>query len=191
MDRIFEPFYSTKPRHLGTGLGLSTVYAIVEKSHGDIAVRSRVGEGTTFEIALPLTERMPIEVSPVDDVAAMPSGGETVLVVDDSAPVRTVVCRMLRKQGYEVLSAGSGLEALRQVQDYQSEIWLLLADVVMPGMSGPEVAFKIRELRPDIKVLFMSGHTGDEVRSEALRDLDAGFIQKPFKLSQLLSHVRM
>ena len=187
---IFEPFYSTKPRHLGTGLGLSTAYAIVEKSNGQVSVESAPGEGATFKITLPLTDRVPELVAEIEDKLPVLRGNETILVVEDNPPVRNVTCAVLRKHGYHVLSASSGKEAIRLVKDHQSEIQLIIADVLMPEMSGPETVQNVRDLRPDIKVLFMSGHTGEEIRDGKIEELQAGFIQKPFKLSHLITRIQ-
>ncbi len=187
---IFDPFYSTKPRHLGTGLGLSTAYAIIEKSNGQISVESAPGRGATFQIVLPLTDRVPELAAKTEDKRPVVIGHETILVVEDNPPVRNVTCGILRKHGYHALSASSGKEAIRLAKDHQSEIQLIIADVLMPEMSGPETVQNVRELRPDIKVLFMSGHTGEEIRDGKIEELQAAFIQKPFKLSHLIMRVQ-
>lgn len=188
--RIFEPFYSTKPRHLGTGLGLSTAYAIVEKSNGQLSVDSTPGQGTAFQITLPLTDRVPKLIAEMKDHSPVLRGHETILVVEDNPPVRNVTCGILRKHGYQVLSASSGKEAIRLAEDHQSEIQLILADVLMPEMSGPETVENVRKSRPSIKILFMSGHTGEEIRDGKIEELRAGFIQKPFKLSHLIARIQ-
>ncbi|MDA7936340.1 ATP-binding protein [bacterium] len=188
--RIFEPFYSTKPRHLGTGLGLSTAYAIVEKSNGQVTVKSAPGQGATFKITLPLTDRVPELIAEMENHGPVLRGHETILVVEDNPPVRNVACGILRNHGYQVLSASSGKEAIRLAEDHPSEIQLILADVLMPEMSGPETVEYVRKSRPGIKILFMSGHTGEEIRDGKIEELQAGFIQKPFKLSDLIARIQ-
>ena len=190
LARIFDPFFSTKDRNLGTGLGLSTVYTIVKKSAGKISVASQPGRGATFQIHIPLTDVLPDVLPETEDATSVEPGDATILIIEDSAPLRHVACRVLRKHGYHVLSAESGQEAVHQAQDYQSEISVILADVVMPGMSGPEAVREVRKARPDVKILFMSGHTGDAIHEDAIAELGAGFIQKPFKLGRLLARIQ-
>lgn len=190
LSRIFDPFFSTKDRALGTGLGLSTVYTIVKKSNGEISAASQPGRGATFQIVLPLTDIPPKVLLKTEEATQAEPGDATILVIEDNHSVRNVACRLLRKHGYHVLSAESGQEALQLAQDYQSEIRLILADVVMPGMNGPETVREVRKSRPDAKILFMSGHTGDAIHEEAIAELGADFIQKPFKLSHLATRIQ-
>jgi PAS domain S-box-containing protein len=188
--RIFEPFFTTKALGKGTGLGLATVYGVVKQSGGWIWVDSAPGAGTTFEILFP-------EVSPATETPTVtkPSvrsgrGHETVLLVDDEEDVRTVLCDSLAAQGYNVLSAGSGQEALAVASKHAGKIDVLITDTIMPGMDGPKLAKALREARPETKVLYISGYTEDAslfgsglLRSEA-------FLQKPFPLDSLSQKVR-
>ena len=157
---LFEPFFTTKPRGQGTGLGLATVYGIVKQSGGHVAVRSAPGEGTAFDVLLPLV------CDPPDAVASMPSvarpvGNETILLVEDEAPLRRLIREVLTSSGYAVLEACDGDEALRTIarraQD-DDPIDLVLSDVVMPGMSGRQLATRVRGKWPAARVLLMSGY---------------------------------
>ena len=159
-QRIFDPFFTTKAHSKGTGLGLSTVFGIVKQSGGEIEVKSQPGRGATFTIRLPRTD----EVAPVETVGPVrssPRGCETILLVEDDEHVRASVRRILERSGYEVLVARSGTEALSLQQEFSGTIQLLLTDVVMPGMTGVELADSIAATRPHIKLLFMSGYTSD------------------------------
>jgi hypothetical protein len=194
MDRetqshLFEPFFTTKERGKGTGLGLSTVFGIVQRSHGSIWVYSEVNLGTTFKIYLPSVEH---EL----DVAAPPTprvrleGTETILMVEDDDSVRAVACEILRRLGYRVLEARSAAEALLQGQEHEGRIHLLVTDVVMPHMSGPELAARLRETRPDLKVLCMSGYTDENVVRHGVHEGQLAFLQKPLTPSLLARKVR-
>jgi CheY-like chemotaxis protein len=189
-NRAFEPFYTTKPRGEGTGLGLATVYGIVMQSGGFARIYSDEGVGTTFTILLPT---VPEEDHPLDEVAAHAAedlgGGETILVVDDEAGLREVARRILTRNGYEVLLAGSGADAIEIAQSHEGTIDVLLTDVVMPRMQGPEVAQRVKAIRPSIRTIFMSGHAKPVLEAEDILGTDFIFIEKPFDQSDLLVKV--
>jgi PAS domain S-box-containing protein len=179
--RIFEPFFTTKALGKGTGLGLSTVYGIISQSEGFVQVQSAPNQGTTFYLHFPAVDHIsPLAGAPE---TALPQGAgsrETVLVVEDETMVRDLIRRVLETCGYEVLEAMEGEEALRTAEAYPGPIHLLLTDVVMPRMSGRELAEQFRQLRPDTQVLFMSGYTDDAVLRHGLAGKEASFLQKPF-----------
>jgi two-component system cell cycle sensor histidine kinase/response regulator CckA len=186
--RIFEPFFSTKgPK--GTGLGLATVYGIVKQSNGEIAVESAPGRGTRFDIYLPLVEPVdaPLFLEPSKSPAE--GGPETILVAEDDPGVRAAARRILAGGGYRVLTASNGEEALALSRTHPTHLHLLLTDVVMPGMGGPELAAAVRPERPGMKIIFMSGYAGEAVRKEPGVRAHA-FIQKPFTPASLLRAVR-
>jgi signal transduction histidine kinase/CheY-like chemotaxis protein len=187
--RIFEPFFTTKEPGKGTGLGLATVYGIVNQSSGYIHVDSALGTGTRFEIYLPLTQQQaPAVSSPALHTAQAPHG-ETVLLAEDEEAVRTLTCEFLQSAGYNVLTATDGAEALEIAQRLGSSIHLLLTDVVMPHMRGPELAERLRSLLPNLKVVFISGYS-EELHGSAGLPEDAVFIQKPFSRELLLQQLR-
>ena len=190
LQRIFEPFYTTKPHGTGTGLGLATVYGIVQQSHGFIQVSSQVGEGSTFRIYLPHTDCVP-EAEPVSVQGSRSEAATraTVLVVEDQDNVRGLACGVLRRQGYRVLEAGSGAEALAVCAREANAIDLLLTDVVMPGVSGPELAAKLCESIPDLRVLLTTGYAPDKIASEIAGNPD-NYLAKPFTPEELLEKVR-
>ena len=188
---IFEPFITTKEPGRGAGLGLFTCYGIVSQNHGHISVQSEPGKGTTFEVYLPRVDEPHPFVAPRDESSSLPSGKETVLLVEDERMVREAVARVLRQQGYIVLEAAGGAEALKLAQGYGGQIIeLLITDVVMPVMSGRELADRIRETRRSIKILYTSGYTGDTLGVIDLGERDTAFIGKPFTPSELARKVR-
>ena len=192
-QRIFEPFFTTKQRGKGTGLGLASVYGMVKQSGGDIWVYSEPGKGTTFKLYFPKVADAVSEANLDPSREAERQGNETVLVVEDEKPVRDLTVRMLQQLGYSVLSAASGEEALDISHSFGSKIALLLTDVVMPQMSGRQVADALLAARPDLKVLYLSGYTGHTVIHHGV-DGDLNFLPKPFtrealskKLDEVLS----
>jgi CheY-like chemotaxis protein len=191
MSHAFEPFFTTKQPGKGTGLGLSTVYGIVKQSGGWIWVYSEPGRGTTFKIYLPrVQEEAAVEVPEKRVEAPVTHGGERILVVEDDAMVRRLITQALRKQGYDVIESSSGAAALQMVEGDDGPLALLVTDVVMPGMSGLELAENLRRSRPAIQVLFMSGYTDDAVVRHGLLDAAMAFLQKPFTPSGLARKVR-
>jgi CheY-like chemotaxis protein len=188
-SRIFEPFYTTKGPGKGTGLGLATVYGIVRQAGGTIAVESEPGRGTSFRIFLPAIEERPTPAeSAAIDVA--PRGSETVLILEDEVGVRDVSAAMLGMQGYTVLVAASGADAVRLAADHPGPIHLLLTDVVMPDVGGRALAQVIGRRRPGIRVLYMSGYTDDAVLRSGVEAARDSFIQKPFTPLSLARRVR-
>jgi two-component system cell cycle sensor histidine kinase/response regulator CckA len=187
--RAFEPFFTTKEQGKGTGLGLATVYGIVQQSGGHLSVHSEPGLGTTFTICLPLEE----EAAACKQAEPSPTprpGRETVLLVEDEDFVRQIVQRVLEDQGYTVLSVDSGEKGLRVAEAKGGAIQLLVTDVVMPGMSGPQLAAELQSRYPAIRTLFMSGYTGDFLTRHGVTAPDAEFLAKPFTLQALAAKVR-
>ncbi len=163
-SHIFEPFFTTKEQGKGTGLGLATVYGIVKQSGGYIWVYSEPGHGTTFKIYLPKVEAAAESPLYVEQCEELPRGSETILVVEDDASLREVTCEFLQSSGYIVISAGLPEEALRLAKCHNGPIDFLLTDVIMPGMNGRELATRLSELRPGMKVLYVSGYADGVVR---------------------------
>jgi len=184
--RIFEPFFSTKERGRGTGLGLSTVYGIVKQSGGHIWVHSELGRGTEFKIFLPRIESNVRGTGERVLSAAPPRGSETVLLVEDEERVRMAARRILERHGYRVLEAGDGEQALRISTDHDDVIHLMITDMVMPRMSGDELAQKLVARRPAMKVIYVSGYTEDAVTRREVLDASSAYVQKPFSPSSLL-----
>jgi two-component system, cell cycle sensor histidine kinase and response regulator CckA len=188
--RIFEPFFTTKEKGKGTGLGLSTTLGIVRQSGGAIDVTSRVGVGTTFHVYLPRTER-PIHSNPSTPPSRTRSGGwETVLVVEDEEQVRALARTVLDREGYRVIEAENGEQALSALEEHGGEIHLILTDVVMPRMGGNELIARVRERRPELKVLFMSGYADHELLPAGIIDPDVALLAKPITPSSLSRKVR-
>ncbi|MBI1726218.1 MAG: GAF domain-containing protein [Candidatus Rokubacteria bacterium] len=187
--RMFEPFFTTKEVGKGTGLGLSVVYGIVQQSGGAIAVESEPGRGSTFRIYLPRSAAPPApEAEP--RVPVVPRGSETILLVEDEADLRTLALELLQGQGYVVLEAGDGAEALRICDAHAGPIHLMVTDVVMPGMSGTEAAARARSRRPEIRVLYMTGYTEDNIIRYGLPRSSTRLLQKPFSPDTLTRAVR-
>jgi len=189
--RIFEPFFTTKKSGEGTGLGLSTVYGIIKQSGGHIWVYSEPGQGTTFKVYLPRVEDGATSRPSQDAVdSADLEGSETVLVVEDDETVRKLVERMLQEHGYGVLGARRGEEALQLCVQHEGGIDLLLTDMVMPGMNGRELSERLTTLRPELKVLYMSGYADRAINRRDLITPETPFLQKPFSPEELLRQVR-
>ena len=188
--RIFEPFYTTKASGKGTGLGLATVYGTVKQSGGYIWVYSELGLGTTFKIYLPLVEGKETQDSKTAGSAKCPYGCETLLLVEDEAAVRDGERDFLVRQGYRVLTAQNGQEAIRVSREHQGPIHLIITDVVMPEMGGAELAQQLSGERPGVKVLFMSGYAESAVLARGEIDTKRCFLQKPFSLRALARKIR-
>ena len=192
MEKIFEPFFSTKELGKGTGLGLSTVYGIIKQTGGFIYPESEVGVGTTFRIFLP--RHIPAEGEVPQKEAERPvqdlTGHERILIVEDEDSVRSFSARALRTTGYEVFEAASGDEALEVLAELEFNIDLMISDVVMPEMDGPTLLGHVREKRPDLKVIFVSGYAEESVRQDIADDMSVEFLPKPYSLDQINSKVK-
>jgi len=189
-SHIFEPFFTTKVTGKGTGLGLATVYGIVKQSGGYIWVYSEPEQGATFKMYLPRVDALPEPPRPAVAPAADCRGAETLLVVEDEEGVRTLVRDYLQMNGYTVLEADRGDEALRIACEHSGEISLMITDVIMPGMNGRELAERMLILRPAMKVLYMSGYAETAVYRNGTLAPGAPFLQKPFGPPDLGQKVR-
>jgi len=189
-DHIFDPFFTTKEIGKGTGLGLSTVYGIIKQNNGFIWVYSVPGQGTTFKIYLPKlkedAEAEEKERIPVGDL----NGSETVFIVEDDDKLRNLTRKILERYGYSALEAENGEDALRFSEEYEGQIDLILTDVVMPKMSGKELAEQLKSLRPEIKVVYMSGYTGNAIVHHGILPPWLNFLEKPFTPECLARKVR-
>jgi two-component system, cell cycle sensor histidine kinase and response regulator CckA len=186
--RIFEPFFTTKQEGMGTGIGLATVYAIVKQSGGSIHVDSAPGAGSQFHVFLPLIDQTP-RVSGPRQAPAPIGGNEKILIVEDRAPLRLLTKRWLEADGYDVCEAVDGQDALAKFKEHGSSLDLLVTDVVMPVLSGRKLALAIREVAPDLPVIYMSGFDSEPYRDVSLATSDV-FLQKPFTREELLTKVR-
>jgi len=190
-DHVFEPFFTTKAKGKGTGLGLATVYGIVQQSDGHIHVSSKPGRGTTVKVFLPRAPAdQQVEAEAVKPADKPCRGSETVLLVEDESSIRIMMGRELQNQGYQVLEAEDGADALKRAREHRGPIDLLLTDVVMPRLGGRELAEELTAVRPQMKVLFMSGYTDDEIVRHGVLRARTAFIQKPFAPSELARKVR-
>jgi two-component system cell cycle sensor histidine kinase/response regulator CckA len=190
MTRLFEPFFTTKEVGKGTGLGLSMVYGIVQQSGGAVAVSSTVGNGASFNLYLPMAKADAPSMEGSESNGNHGGGGnETILLVEDEEGVRNLVKQILSAEGYTVLEAGGGEEALLAEEKHEGPIHLLLADFIMPEMNGREVYAAISPRRPGIKVLYMSGYTGDAFVRHGVETSGSEFLQKPFSPSALTDKV--
>jgi len=195
LARIFDPFFSTKELGSGTGLGLSTVYGIVKQTGGFVFVDSCPGRGAVFEIYLPSCEATDASISGRPDASELSAGKDltgcgTVLLVEDEDPVRKFGARALRNKGYKVIEAESGEAALEVIRNAAEQVDLLITDVVMPRLDGPGLVREVREIRSDIKVIFISGYAEDAFRQRLDSDSDIDFLSKPFSLKQLATKVK-
>ncbi len=188
---IFDPFFTTKPQGEGSGLGLSTVYGIIKQSGGQIDVQSELNRGTTFTITLPAAPPLPARQDAVDAQGPPRSGGEVILVVEDDDQVRTVVSKGLPRLGYEVLVVRNAEEALALVDKHPGRIDLLLTDVVMPGLSGPQLADRLAHRRPETRVVFMSGYPEAQDPALGFSLNGRSYLQKPFALAELAEKIRL
>jgi two-component system, cell cycle sensor histidine kinase and response regulator CckA len=188
--RMFEPFFTTKQAGEGTGLGLATVYGIVKQSGGHILVETAVGQGTTFTVLLPRSVGEAAAEPPEPTRRVSAPRGATVLVVDDEDAVRMTVRRLLERIGYVVLCATGPEDALRSAKAFEGDIHVVISDVVMPGMSGPELVRRLAEARPEMGVVFMSGYTEEGIRLHGALDRGMAFLQKPFSQEELSACVR-
>ena len=189
--KIFEPFFTTKDINKGTGLGLSTVFGIVKQNDGAILVESEEGKGTEFKIYLPqiISEIKEEEIVKVEP-ESLPTGNETILLVDDEDSIRDFLAEILSEQGYKVFEASNGEEGLQVFNECNENIHLLISDVTMPKMGGPELANELRKLQPNIKALFISGNVEDKYINEQTADPNTSFLQKPFTYDSIISIVR-
>jgi CheY-like chemotaxis protein len=189
LARIFEPFFTTKEKGKGTGLGLSTVFGIAHQAGGTVWVYSELGKGTTFKVYLPRVDAEVEQLTPPQAPTTL-RGSETILLVEDDDQVREVAKSILRKAGYHVIEARHAGEALLHTERHPGAIHLLLTDVVMPQMSGPELAKRLASVRPDMKVLCMSGYTDDSIVRHGVLESQIAYIQKPITPETLSRKVR-
>ncbi len=190
-EKIFDPFFTTKTKGKGTGLGLSTVYGIVKQHHGSIRVESVPGQGTTFQLFFPAAANMPMGMARSEDVRQprqMPISS-TIMVVEDEAMVRDLAVSILKRQGYQVLSADSGAACLQRLASHSGPLDLLLTDVIMPGMNGRDLYRAVRHQFPHVNVLYMSGYTDNVILHHGVLEEDIHFIEKPFSVDGLIAKV--
>ena len=193
LERVFEPFFTTKPREYGSGLGLAIVYGIVQQSGGHITVESTPGQGTTFSLylpyAVPLSEPDVAPEEPAEETS-IPRGRETILVVEDDELVRGITVRSLRALGYRILLAEDGEDAMKVVERHAGDIDLVVTDVAMPRMGGPELADKLTARNPSVKVLFVSGYSEQDLSQRVVLASNRAFLDKPFTASMLARKLR-
>jgi CheY-like chemotaxis protein len=189
VERIFEPFFTTKEPGRGSGLGLATVFGIVKQSGGFIRVESEPGRGTAFEVCLPRTLDVPAAARPMSRTSAS-QGTEKILLVEDDPRVREVTSRALRSGGYEVIAAKGSVEAADLIAREPSPLHLLITDVVMPGLGGRNLAHQLRQARPDLRVLFISGYAENVLSRDGALEAGSELLLKPFTTTSLLARVR-
>jgi hypothetical protein len=189
-QRMFEPFFTSKQEGKGTGLGLSTVYGILSQNRSHITYHTGSGQGTTFQVSLPALKNKPASLEPASEEPSVVGGTETILLVEDDDMVRKLTSVALKKFDYKVVAATTPMEALEIIENQRDDIQLLLTDVVMPEMNGFELAEKIKAMRPQLPVLFMSGYTQQALLEKHHIDANNNFITKPFKLPLLMHKIR-
>jgi CheY-like chemotaxis protein len=190
MSHIYEPFFTTKGADRGTGLGLATVYGIVRQSNGAIFAESEPGMGSVFKVCLPVHAKGEVGRRDTAGAESPVARGETILVVEDDRAVRTLVCGALTAAGYNIMEAGNGEEALAMCESRSGPLDLVLSDMVMPKMSGRELARRIAEKRPELRFLFMSGYTHDILSTEERSRPEMVILEKPFSRGDLARAVR-
>jgi CheY-like chemotaxis protein len=189
MERIFEPFFTTKEKGKGTGLGLATVYGIVRQNGGNILVYSTPGEGTVFEVYFPLADSLPVETER-GITEAPPKGSATVMVAEDEDTVRNLTTRILERNGYRVISAANAEEALVLWSDWRQDVDFLLTDVIMPGLNGLELFNRLKDDKPELQVLYMSGYPEDVIADHGMNTGTVQLLEKPFSPDKLLTKIR-
>ncbi len=190
LSHIFEPFFTTKKEEEGTGLGLATVHGIVKQSGGHVYAYSEPGKGTTIKVYIPTTDEVTESEKEEKEPAVSPKGTETILLAEDEELVRDFVKRVLENNGYRVLAATDGEDALRVLKGHQGTVQLLMTDVVMPKMSGPELAVHAEDMRPDIKVIYLSGYAENAIARHGVLEPGTVFLQKPVTVKALSRKVR-
>jgi CheY-like chemotaxis protein len=189
-EKLFEPFFSTKKKGKGTGLGLATVYGIVKQNNGFINVYSEPGTGTIFKIYLPCHDEQAENSLPDKEMPLPAAQGETLLIVEDEKAILTLAQKVLENQGYQVIAVSDPLDALARIQDHDTDIHLLLTDVVMPNMNGRDLSKQVQAIYPDVKILFMSGYTANTIAHHGILDTGVNFLQKPFSSRDLAIKIR-
>jgi CheY-like chemotaxis protein len=190
VEHAFDPFYTTKPPGSGSGLGLATVHAIAEQCGGGACIESAHGEGTTVSVLLPLCSAEPVTPESRSHTAGSLAGSETILVAEDEDAIRKLMCDALEQHGYHVLRAADGAEAVEVARSCDADIDLVISDIVMPRLSGPEFVKQLKTMRPGVKVIFMSGYAQDWSASGATVDENTKILEKPFSPDILLSAAR-
>jgi CheY-like chemotaxis protein len=190
MKRLFEPFFTTKGEKSGTGLGLAVVYGIVQHHDGFIDVRSTEGEGSTFEVFLPVSKEMRSEKTTDSIEGSLTAGKGTMLVVEDEPQVRKMIRLTLEKSGYTVVSAANGIEAVSKFRTHQNDIDLVILDMVMPEMGGQQCFHELKGMNPDVKIVIMTGYTADGSADDFVRDGALQIIEKPFELREFTKIVQ-
>ena len=188
-EKIFEPFFTTKEVGKGTGLGLSMAYGIIKQHEGYINVYSEPGRGTTFRICLPLIQGKAEEIKP-EVIQPFETGTETILLAEDETEVREFTKNLLKDFGYKVITADDGQDAINKFKAYKNEIQFVLLDVIMPNKNGKEVYDEIKQISPDIKVLFMSGYPADIIQKHDIIEKGFAYIEKPASPTKLLRKIR-